>query len=78
MNADFEEKKNENALNFGLSNNSILQQDEWRNLLESSTNLIPQHSTSRIQRSFKGIEKEAQRLSSKQSRHVAANQLFVT
>ena len=40
-------------------------EDEWRNLLESS-NLIPQQTSSRIHRSFKGIEKEAQRLSSKQ------------
>jgi len=49
--------------------------DDWRNLLESSRNLTVPHASSRINRSLKGIEKEAQRLSSRASRHVPSNQL---
>ena len=50
--------------------------DEWRNLLQSSANLNLTHASSRINRSLRGIEKEAQRLASKTSRHVPTNQLF--
>eukprot|EP01083_Nonionella_stella_P287549 978816_1 len=53
---------------------NMIVDDEWQNLLASSKINLSQTNV-RINRSLTGIEKEAQRLSSKSSRHVPANQL---
>ena len=45
--------------------------DEWRNLLDSSASLSHGVSGPRINRTLKGIEKEAHRLSSARAHHVA-------
>jgi len=49
--------------------------EEWRNLLDSSANLSQGASGPRINRTLKGIEKEAHRLSSSRAHHVPATQL---
>mmetsp|Transcript_55572 Transcript_55572/g.92398 ORF Transcript_55572/g.92398 Transcript_55572/m.92398 type:complete len:1051 (+) Transcript_55572:1233-4385(+) len=51
-----------------------MQSVDWDALLKSSSNLT-NHDSSRIQRSFSGIEKEAQRLSAKPGGHVSSHQL---
>ena len=51
---------------------------EWATLLDSSKNLNLSHRGPRINRTLKGIEKEAQRLAaSKSAKHVPANLLCV-
>jgi len=50
--------------------------EDWKHLTESSLNLnLGQYQTPRINRSLQGIEAEAQRLSSRPSKHVSNKQL---
>ena len=52
--------------------------EDWKHLTESSLNLnLGQYQTPRINRSLQGIEAEAQRLSSRPSKHVSNKQLYV-
>ena len=58
------------------SMNPLSMDTEWSNLIELSTSLIPQDGAPRIQRSLRGIEKEAQRLGSKQKKRVPNAQML--
>lgn len=52
--------------------------DEWRHLLDSSKNLAQGVvGGARINRTLKGIQKEAHRLSSARAHNVSATQLYV-
>eukprot|EP01083_Nonionella_stella_P110591 323722_1 len=56
--------------------NSSIMDEDWRHLIESSTNLnLSHYATPRIRKSLQGIEAEAHRLSAKSNKHVSANQL---
>ena len=59
-------------------NDASIMMEDWKHLTESSKNLnLGQYETPRINRSLLGIEAEAQRLSSRPSRHVSNAQLYV-
>lgn len=62
-----------------ISNNNGIMDENWKNLLDSSTNLnVGHYSTPRIMKSLKGIEAEAHRLSSRTNKSISTTQLFRT